>query len=98
MAESPWWVTLVGIALTGILAWGAQAWAARGKKVIDSSTLALDMVKELRDRVEVLERVDTWRSSIQVMDSDYIGLLRDWIYRKQPPPPPERPIYPPRPS
>lgn len=98
MSEAPWWVTLAGIALTGLLAWSAQAWAARGKKVVDTSTLALDMVKELRDRVETLERVDAWRSLIHAMDTDHITLLRDLIYRQQPPPPPERPIYPPRPS
>lgn len=98
MSSTPWWVPIVSVAVTGLLALVAQQWAAKGKKVVDSSTLALDMVKELRDRVEVLERVDTWRSVVHVMDSDYISLLRDWIYRSQPPPPPERPVYPPRPT
>lgn len=97
-ASTPTWVTILGLVITAFGVWAAQAWATRGKKVVDTSTLALDMVEKLTERVEGLERVDTWRTVVHIMDSDYIALLRDWIYRAQPPPPPERPVYPPRPS
>lgn len=98
MSTTPWWVNIVSVALTGLLALLAQQWAARGKKVVDTSTLALDMVEKLTERVESLEKDRDWHVMRSIMDGDYIALLRDWIYRGQPPPPPERPIYPPRPS
>lgn len=97
MSSTPWWVPILSVLVTGLLAWAAQAWAARGKKVIDTSTLALEMVEKLQARVEVLEADKEWRGVIHIINEDYIALLRDWIYRGQPPPPPERPPYPPRP-
>lgn len=94
----PWWVTLVGLVITGLLGWAAQAWSSRGKTAVDLNNIAIKMVETVEARVKRLEEIDSWRTVCATLDSDHIAILRDHIYRELPPPPPNRPSYPPRPA
>jgi hypothetical protein len=95
---APWWVSLAGVALTGVLAWAAQAWAKRGDKQISAGELAISMAKEALERVEAVERENAWRTAVDALKDRYIVRLLTHIHHGFPPPPPEEPVYPPRPA
>lgn len=95
---NPWWGTVIAAAVTGLLALAAQMWAKRGSREADLNGMAMSMLTKLEERVERLEGRDSWHEVVHVLNHDYIAVLRDWIFRRADPPPPERPVYPPRPT
>lgn len=98
---TPWWVTLVGVSITGLLAWAGNAWAKRGRSPESMAALngaAMKMLERVDGRVGRLERLDDWRATVKTLDNDHIDLLESWIWKRQDPPPPARPAYPPRPE
>ena len=95
---APWWVTPLGVALTGLLAWAAQAWAKRGSAPDTLNNMAMGMVRTLDDRVRRLEGLDSWRVEVATIDRDHIDVLEAHIWTGKPPPPPQRPPYPARPA
>lgn len=95
------WATVLGAAVTGVLAWLAQVWAKRGTPAEAAHTLtgtAMGMLTATVARVERLEKIDDWRSEVKVIDDDHRDVLEAHIWRREPPPPPSRPIYPARPA
>lgn len=92
------WSTVAAAAATGLLAFLAKAWADRGKPQLDAADMALKVADELAERVARLENIEAWRAVVHTMDQEHIFQLRDHIYTRKPPPPPERPVYPPRPT
>lgn len=105
---SPWWVTPLGILLTGATGWAAKMWAQRGKSpetLTSLNTVAMGMVNKLAEQVTVLDKkvthlglVDDWRAEVHRIDGDHHDVLEAHIWRQKPPPPPARPLYPQRPS
>jgi hypothetical protein len=98
---APWWVTLLGGLVTGLLAWAAQAWAKRGKSpetMAVVNNVATGMLKDVVARLERVEAKADWRATAHDMDRDHIDLLESWVWSRKDPPPPARPVYPPRPQ
>lgn len=102
MDQAHWYATIIAAAVTGIVGWLAKEWASRGQRQMDKteqlSDMAMTMIDKLEKRMNQYEAIQQWNVVVHAMKDDHILVLRDLIMRQVPPPPPERPVYPPMPS
>jgi hypothetical protein len=95
---TPWWVLVGGPAIAALIGWGATAWAKRGNAPDTLNNMAMGMVKQLSAQLDRTEAKVDWRVEAHERDRDHIDVLEHHIWQELGPPPPSRPIHPPRPA
>lgn len=95
-------MTVTQTVIAAIATLGAAAlagwWARKGQNEVSANSMAIELLKSLEKRVISLEVVRDWQLIVSTMDRDHIDALRQHIIDQLPPPPPIRPVYPPRPQ